>query len=484
MNRISGFESAYNAQKIVILFKKKRETRFHVVYNISINNKTQDERGFTMAIISQQTIFVWADIAELGDLERLKLVLENMEDEELMRVLESERGKGRDDYPVRAVWNSILAGVVFEHVSIESLRRELSRNGQLRNICGLYGWGDKAVPPHWVYTRFLKKIFKHEKEVERIFERLVAELRNLLPDFGKDLAIDSKAIHSLSKKENKCSKEDGRRDKDANWGRKEYRGIKEDGKAWQKVVQWFGYKLHLIVDSNYELPVAYSLTRASVSDISEAHKMIDELGEERAEILERCETLEGDRGYDDSKFIKKLWDDYKIKPVIDIRNVWKDTDATRQLGCYQNVVYNHRGNVYCYCLESGERREMAPGGFEESRQSLKKLCPARQYGIECKCMDICEARKGIRIKLDVDRRIFTPIDRASYKWDRYYDKRTAVERVNSRLDESFGFERHYIRGKRKMSIRCGIALCVMLAMAVGRIKEKRQDLMRSLVKTA
>jgi hypothetical protein len=81
-----------------------------------------------------------------------------------------------------------------------------------------------------------------------------------------------------------------------------------------------------------------------------------------------------------------------------------------------------------------------------------------------------------------DRRIFTPIAHSSYKWEREYDKRTAVERVNSRLDVSFGFEKHYIRDK-KMKIRCGLALCVMLAMAVGRIKEGQINEMRSLVKS-
>jgi hypothetical protein len=111
-----------------------------------------------MAIIPQQTLFVWSEIEELGDLERLRLVIEYMPDEGLMRKLEDERGKGRDDYPVRAVWNSILAGVVFQHISVESLRRELSRNAQLRFMCGLYGAGDKAVPTEWVYTRFFKKL--------------------------------------------------------------------------------------------------------------------------------------------------------------------------------------------------------------------------------------------------------------------------------------------------------------------------------------
>lgn len=32
-----------------------------------------------------------------------------------------------------------------------------------------------------------------------------------------------------------------------------------------------------------------------------------------------------------------------------------------------------------------------------------------------------------------------------------------------------------------MKTRCGIALCIMLAMAVGRIREKQENQMRSLV---
>lgn len=446
-----------------------------------------------MAIIPQISMQLWDEIEGLGDLERLRLVIEYMPDEELMDKLERERKNGRDDYPVRAMWNAVLAGVVFQHISVESLRRELSRNGQLRYMCGFYIIDRKRrrnkrkteiVPPAWVFTRFLKKMLIHKEEINKIFETLVEELRKLLPDFGKDLAIDSKAISSLATGVNKNATADGRRDCDADWGKKEYRGVREDGTAWEKIVKWFGYKLHLIVDSNYELPVAYSVTKASEPDINEAHRMVDEINEERAEILKKCETMEGDRGYDDTKLIKQLWDEHRIKPVIDIRNMWKDVDGTRQLDGYENVAYNFKGQVYCYCLDTGEKREMGVGGFEEDRNTLKKLCPAKQYDLKCKCIDRCPIKQGIRIKLNVDRRIFTPIDRASYKWERYYDKRTSVERVNSRLDESFGFEKHYIRGKTKMTVRCGIALCVMLAMAVGRIKEKQADKMRSLIRSA
>jgi hypothetical protein len=437
-----------------------------------------------MAIIPQQTFFVWSEIENLGDLERLNLVLEYMPDEELMRELEKERRNGRDDYPVRAMWNSILAGIVYQHPSIESLRRELLRNGQLRFMCG---FRKGKVPEAYVYSRFFKKLFEKEEMINEMFNKLVDELEELLPGFGKNLAIDGKAISSLSKRENKNKKEDGRRDLDGDWGKKEYSGVREDGTAWSKVVKWFGYRLHLIVDADYELPVAFELTKASTSEVKQAHKMIEELDRKHPELIEKCETMVADRGYDDTKLYVKLWDNYGIKPVIDIRNMWKDGEKTRQLEDYENVVYNYKGNVYCVCMETDVKREMCVGGFEKDRKkhgTLRKLCPAKQYGIECKYMDKCQVKQGIRIDIDLDRRIFTPIDRASYKWERTYDKRPSVERVNSRLDESFGFEKHYIRGLKKMKVRCGIALCVMLAMAVGRIKEKQADKMRSLVKSA
>ncbi|GAW92888.1 transposase, IS4 family protein, partial [Calderihabitans maritimus] len=57
-------------------------------------------------------------------------------------------------------------------------------------------------------------------------------------------------------------------------------------------------------------------------------------------------------------------------------------------------------------------------------------------------MDQCSAASGVRVSLAEDRRIFTPLARSSYKWKTIYKKRTAVERVNARLDEAFGFEKH------------------------------------------
>ncbi|WP_246516533.1 transposase [Salicibibacter cibarius] len=89
--------------------------------------------------------------------------------------------------------------------------------------------------------------------------------------------------------------------------------------------------------------------------------------------------------------------------------------------------------------------------------------------------------QGFRIPIAEDRRVFSPIDRASYTWKKAYAKRPSVERVNSRLDGSFGFEQHTTRGKRKMRMKTGLVLCMMLATALGHIQEGCPEKMRSLV---
>ena len=71
-----------------------------------------------------------------GDLDRFFLVRDHLPDSQIIHYLEVMRGKGRDDFPVRAMWNALIAGIVFQHASVESLIRELSRNPALFEACG------------------------------------------------------------------------------------------------------------------------------------------------------------------------------------------------------------------------------------------------------------------------------------------------------------------------------------------------------------
>lgn len=189
-----------------------------------------------MAIISQRQLFSWKEIENLADLERFSMLLKYLPDEDMMTTLEAGRGKGRGDYPVRAIWNSILAGIVYQHQSIESLRRELMRNAQLRQLCGFdLLKGLDAVPSSNAYTNFLKLLLSHSVLIEQLFCDLVEKLRELLPGFGEVLAIDSKAIKSRARRESRNKSIDARGESDADKGVKTYKGKRKNGSVWETV---------------------------------------------------------------------------------------------------------------------------------------------------------------------------------------------------------------------------------------------------------
>ena len=374
-----------------------------------------------MASISQKSLFSWQDVEKVGDLKRLKLVLENLPDEQLMKTLEEYRGNGL--------------------------------------------------------------LIRHKLELHKFFNDLVKLCMQELPGFSRQLALDGKAIESYARRNGKTA-DDGRGDQDADWGRHVYSGIDSNGRMWETIKKWFGYKLHLIVDSEYELPVAFTLTRASVNEMPVAHKLLESLDRSHPKLMEHAEYLSADKGLDDGKLVERLWDEWEIKPIIDIRNQWKDPDSTKVLPGHENILYNYQGTVTCMCPKLNKIRTMAYGGFEADRSTLKYRCPAAHYGFTCEGQQQCEVGAGIRIPLDIDRRIFTPVARSSYKWKRLYKKRTAVERVNSRLDTAFGFEHHTMRGIGKVSVKLNLSFIVMLTIGLGWSRENHPELIRSLYRTA
>lgn len=488
-----------------------------------------------MAIIITPYLFSWNDVEARSDLDRFYLVRDNLADEDIIRELEDLRGNGRDDFPVRAMWNAVIGGIVYQHESIESLIRELSRNPALLEACGfdvlprqkkpvaelnrneetgemeiVYSKPEPAyyhVPDSWNFSRFLKNIIALEESkgmVSGMIQQLREKLMEALPDFGCHLGYDGKAIDSYSTgHENKETGETS--DTDAAWGKHETKGIdSKTGKPWTKVKSWFGYGLHLIADTHYEIPVAVRITPASASEQTELRSVAQETFEETTELAERCNDFTADRGLDCRKTKALLWDEYGIKPVIDTRELWREEKAepgydplkpiTRSLypERVDTIVYTEKGTVHCICPVTGEQRDMAFYGFEADRNTLKYRCPAAAYGFKCKGCEQCsvlgqvnvgEYGRIVRINITKeDRRIFTPTPYGSPSWNRTYNRRSSLERINSRIDNSFGFEKHFIRGIGKMQTRVGLAIAVMMAMALGHVKEGRIEQMRSLVR--
>ena len=81
-----------------------------------------------------------------------------------------------------------------------------------------------------------------------------------------------------------------------------------------------------------------------------------------------------------------------------------------------------------------------------------------------------EDKRIFRIPLKTDPRIFTKVARNSKKWRRLYKKRTSIERVNGRIDRDFQFEKHTIRGLKKMKMFLTVTFIIQLTLAKAKIE--------------
>ena len=346
---------------------------------------------------------------------------------------------------------------------VEQLRRELSRNRDLRKICGFrdsdYYYGKcKLVPPAKAYTNMIKNLKKIEPMLKECFNELREFMYENLKDFGKEVGEDGKIFSSKANKPSKTEKADGRREVDADFTFKDHYYKDSNGVTKVKQTRYFGFRYHLLADVNYELPIEYTVTKASVSERKEIKKHIEMLPQDK---VNKIDTLSADKGYDDEKIIEYL-KEKNISPVIDIQNHWKDKEKTRQ---YKNsdIVYTYDG-VVGKIDNNGEFNELKYLGYDKVRETLRYSDGKKVYSIE----------------INYDSRVFTPIARDSYKWKRIYNKRTALERINGRFDRDFNLENHKVRGIKKAQVLIDIMMIGMLSMAKGHIINKQEEKIRCL----
>ena len=419
--------------------------------------------------ISQISIFDYREIENLGDLERLKIFFENIEDDELCQKLEKLRKNGRNDYPVRTMLNLIYAMKIFGHRSVESFRRELSRNSQLRIACGLsegkYKYcGDRKhlVPPARVFTGFLNKLKKCNQEIEKIFEELVKFMYENLKGFGEDCAVDGKFLDTYANQYKENRSNDNRAEHDATSSCKTYH--MKDGttkKEWH-----YGFRAHIICDAKYGLPIKSKVTPANNSEQTELDNMLEEMKESKEKYkLEKMKNLMGDAGYDSGKRNKTLKEEYNINAIMDIKHIWDKEEKYKELED-QMVAYNEDGEVF-YIADINNYEKMKYLGYDKENNALRYT----RYR---------KGKKVYRIPLETDYRIFTPVARDSKKFKKKYKMRTEIERLNGRIDRDYMFNDHFIRGKKKMELMLNLTFIVMLTIAKGHIKNKQKNI-RSLV---
>ena len=469
-----------------------------------------------MQLANCQPLFAWDALDDSPSLATLQRFLATIPDAPLLDSLRQARGHGRDDHPVEVLWGVVLLTSVLRHVHFEACLAELRRNDDLRALIGIPRDDETKVPDGWNVSRFLHVLGQepHASHLRAVFDHLVRRLGEAVPDLGCHTAGDASALNARRHKKREVATatptatppskaaptqaevagtppvrgmattaiapsttaEAAAQDKVvldayglplAAGGRKEYSDA--DGKV-VKVVEWFGYKFHLLVDVKHEVTLAYRISSTKMGD---NELLPDLVHQARANLpAGRIKTLAYDKAADDEE-VHELLHELDIQPLIQQRHLWK-SEPERLLPGHDgssNIVYDEAGTVYCYdkVSEPPVRHAMAYIGREPERGTLKYRCPAKHEDWACPMSSICNMGKSygktVRIKQEEDLRRFPPIPRATKQFERLYKGRTAVERVNARLKIYWGADDGNIVGGPRFHALLGTILVVHLGMA-------------------
>lgn len=450
-----------------------------------------------MRLATTDPLFAWEKLPDSPDLISLRFLLDSLPDTTLLAVLRAYRGKGRNDYPMHLLWRVHVSRYVLRHATMEACLAELGRNPALRRVVGIEDGA--GVPEAWNMSRFLEVLGRpeHLALMQEAFRQMTRRLGEAVSDLGQNLAGDSAALSARKGveaavpasaaasllKEPALPKGSvlslpvlGAGPAAAvglpqpAGGRKEYKD--ESGKV-TKTYEWFGYKFHLMVDVKHEVVVSWHITSAAGEGSGDS-SVIPLLLEEARQVLPegRIKTVAYDKAADDQKTHETLAEQ-GIRPVIQIRELWKQ-EPERMLPGHDgasNVVHDEAGTIFCYDKASAipVKRKMSFMGYEKDRGTLKYRCPARHEGFACSSDKHCNGDssygKTIRVKCGIDLRRFPPIPRATIEFERRYNGRTSVERVNARLKVYWGADDGNVTGAERFHAHLATILLVHSAMA-------------------
>jgi hypothetical protein len=415
-------------------------------------------------------LFAWARLEDHPQLDTLRRFFAALPDQALLQGLADRRGHGRDDYPVKRLWAVVVLTVALRHQSFTACIDELRRNPALYRLLGIPAVED--IPNDWNVSRFLEVLGQepHLNEVRKIFDVMAQRLGRAIPDLGAHTAGDSTGLSGRAKKDDKAvASEVAQGLPQPSGGRKEY---KDDEGKIVKVVEWFGYKHHMLVDVRHEVPLAYQITDTKAGDNELIAALLDQAGGNLPSG--RIQSMAYDKAADDEKVHDRLHRQ-GIKPLIKNRALWQD-EPERPLpgpkGRYPlNVVHDEAGTIYCYDTVSDPavRHKMAYTGYEKDRQTLKYRCPARHEGWSCPSDTRCNEGRTygliVRVPCEMDLRRFPPIPRATKQFERKYKGRTASERVNARMKVFWGVDDGNVTGSRRFHAYVGVVMVVCLGFA-------------------
>ena len=382
--------------------------------------------------------------------DELETTLAQLNDQPLLTRLAAYRRTGRPGYPLRALWRASVCSYLLDHKYTNVLVRELEDDSDFRKFCGFTG-----RPPHrTTVLRFFHRLAHHPELVEAAFVNLTEQIKALLPDLGRVVAIDSTVVRSHSNPNRTHIS-----DPEASWTAKTSARAKKARREW-----YWGYKLHMVADANYGLPLAHLTTTAKRNDSPLLPKVYAH-AEELYKWL-RPDAAIADRGYDALSNHEYL-DQKGIVPIIKIK---KPAHVKLREGIYTN--------------------DGVPTCIGQVPMRYVRSDPQKGHLYRCVGCPLAKSVKGGIRHCDTEVwedptqniRMFGAIRREGPEWKALYDKRQAIERVFKSMKQSRRLEKHGFRGLRKITLHALMSVLAYQSTALVKLQAGRQDEMRWMVR--
>ncbi len=360
--------------------------------------------------------------------EDLSNILASPEVSCLIDELQATRSTGRPGYPLRAMVGMALAKSMY---ALPTWTRTVALVREHAALAAVIA-PDGDVPSHWACYRFMAKLRDHAPVLERCIAGVIAALKKADPLLGWDVAIDASDMPAYANGKARKYKDGPPRtcsDPDASWGHRSGISTRSGG-------NFYGYKLHMVVCSKTELPLAWRVETARTHETKAVAQLLDKLHTLGIDP----ETCALDKGYDHAG----TYFDCTIRGVAPVIPLRETPDVKRGEG----------GPPEC---EHGEWRF---AGADRERGAAKWRCPTG----ECK-----PASRWIKAN-----RLKPLIPRETLRWKALYRGRASVERAFGRLKHEWGLAPLRVRRIERVRLHANLTILAQLTCALSRAEDVRR----------
>ena len=267
----------------------------------------------------------------------LEAIFSELPDEELLTKLKNTRRFGRPGYDPKILWRCYVAYYYLGLPSVSDLIRTLYDNPYIAAACGISS--PDEIPSQPTFSRFGSKLAKpaFTLAVKNIMRGLTRRLYDTLPDFGKSVAIDGTDIKAWSNGGKKRRKGNRRiqSDPDAGWC------VKTNTEGHRKFV--WGYKVHILADTQYELPLVVDIGAGNVHEVTKVAPLLRQARFTTNRF--HPEYVIADAGYSSEKLRQHIRRQYRAEPIIDPNPTHKKAVAKTEKTADWRLIYNRRTSI-------------------------------------------------------------------------------------------------------------------------------------------